>query len=129
MPQIWKLHDAIYTIYYSCNNSSRNIKWVGIIIAPHIKQIIKSVIFLSDRIILLQLRTTPVDMNIIQIYAPTADMDETVIRKFYEQLESLIKMTKKGKISHIMGDFNAKMGNKITEATVSFSFAKNSTCY
>lgn len=37
-------------------------------------------------------------------------MDKTVIEEFYEQLESLIKMTKKRLITLILDDLNAKVG-------------------
>ena len=50
------------------------------------------------------------DLNIIQVYAPTADKEEPIIEEFYEQLNSLIKLTKSDEITIIIGDFNAKIG-------------------
>ncbi|KAL6419485.1 hypothetical protein ACFW04_011370 [Cataglyphis niger] len=42
---------------------------------------------------------------------PTADKDETTIEEFYEQLESLIKVTKKHEITLVIViDFNTKVG-------------------
>lgn len=41
--------------------------------------------------IVLQMRATPVDINIIQIYVPTVDMDETVMEEFYENRRAWLK--------------------------------------
>lgn len=99
-----------YNSYYSGKNSSQHRNGVGIIVPPHVKSAVKSVIYFSDRIMLLQPHAIPIDLNIIQICAPTTDKDKTTIKEFYEQLEQLIKMTNKLKIKIIMADFNAKLG-------------------
>lgn len=58
----------------------------------------------------LQVVTIPVDLNILQIYVqvPTADVDETVIEEFYEQMKSLIKISKRN-VTFIISHFNFKM--------------------
>ena len=50
------------------------------------------------------------DINKLQVYAPTADKEEPIIEEFYEQLNSLFKLTKSDEITIIIGDFNAKIG-------------------
>lgn len=46
-----------------------------------------------------------VNLNIIEIYVPTAYKEETTIEEFYEQLERPMKMTNKYEIKIITGDF------------------------
>lgn len=99
-----------YKVYYSGNNTAHHRNGTAIIVAPHINSAVKSCTPHSDRMMLLQIQATPVDINIIQIYAPTADKDEATIEEFYEQLEILMKMTKKHEVTLVMGDFNAKVG-------------------
>lgn len=50
-------------------------------------------------------------MNIIQVYAPTNDKKEDEVKKFYITLDEAMKLTKKGEITMVMGDFNSKLGH------------------
>lgn len=56
-------------------------------------------------------------MNIVQVYAPTKDIDDNMIKEFYTELETM-KLTKKGEITIMMGDFNVKMGVGAAEGVV-----------
>lgn len=53
-------------------------------------------------------------MNIIQIYAPTADCADDEIENFYSDVKTIIRTTKKHEINILMGDFNAKVGKEKT---------------
>lgn len=97
-------------VYYSGNNDPDHRNGVGIIINKNIKSALKSFIPVSDRIIMIKLHAFPMDINIIQIYAPTAEKEDIIVEEFYEQLETLIKQNKKHEITIVLGDFNAKIG-------------------
>ena len=56
------------------------------------------------------MKGSPIDVNIIQVYAPTTDHDEDMIESFYQKLEEVRKQTKEHEITIIMGDLNAKVG-------------------
>lgn len=73
-----------YDIYYSGEDSPQHRNGVAIIISPEAAKSVKNAVLLSDRIIMLQLQTTTVNMNLIQVYAPTSDCDEEVLDQFYE---------------------------------------------
>ncbi|KAH1028946.1 hypothetical protein HUJ05_002261 [Dendroctonus ponderosae] len=80
------------------------------------------------------LHATPFDVNVIQIYAPTADKDDAVIEEFYEQLERLIKMTNKQEITIILGVCQAPQEisdsvKETKEETVLYSSARIITYY
>ncbi|GFO39298.1 craniofacial development protein 2-like protein [Plakobranchus ocellatus] len=65
---------------------------------------------LSDRIILLKIAGKPLDINIIQVYAPTSACSDDDIEKFYEELEEAKTQCSQQNPLIIMGDFNAKVG-------------------
>ncbi|KAG8234245.1 hypothetical protein J437_LFUL007752 [Ladona fulva] len=90
-------------IYYSGNNNSTHRYGVVIIISKNINRAVTNVIPLCDRIMMIQLQTN-------QVYAHTADIEESEINKFYADIEEVLKMTKKQQFTIVMGDFNAKIG-------------------
>ncbi|XP_060520837.1 uncharacterized protein LOC132698660 [Cylas formicarius] len=49
-------------------------------------------------------------MNVIQVYAPTADKDDQEVEMFYEQINEILKQVKAKDVTIIMGDLNAKVG-------------------
>jgi len=55
-------------------------------------------------------------MNIIQIYAPTADKKEEEIEIFYKNIQDVFCRLPKNNLNIIMGDFNAKLGKRIKTA-------------
>ncbi|XP_044757746.1 craniofacial development protein 2-like [Coccinella septempunctata] len=48
--------------------------------------------------------------KVIQVYAPTADSTEHELKKF-DEVQELLRLTKKQDVNIILGDFNAKIGN------------------
>ena len=73
---------------------------------------------MSDRVLLTKLNAKPLNMNIIQVYAPTSSSSEEAVEKFYEDIETAKKQSKSQEVTIIMGDFNAKIGNKCEGITV-----------
>ncbi|XP_049786262.1 craniofacial development protein 2-like [Schistocerca cancellata] len=97
-------------VYYSGNSDSQHRNGVGIILDEYASKSAKSILPISDRVISLHLQTKQTNINLIQIYAPTADKDQEEIGKFYEELTQAIGTSKSRDIIIIMGDFNAKIG-------------------
>ncbi|XP_047511711.1 craniofacial development protein 2-like [Pieris napi] len=64
----------------------------------------------SNRSMLLRLEAKPQNINIIQVYAPTADKPQNELDEFYAEVRNLLQYTKKHDINIIMGDLNAKVG-------------------
>ncbi|GFN83273.1 craniofacial development protein 2 [Plakobranchus ocellatus] len=54
----------------------------------------------------------PVDLNIIQVYAPTANSNDEDLDKFYNDLDTARTQCKSQDPLIIMGDFNAKVGTE-----------------
>lgn len=60
--------------------------------------------------LLIQINTHPVKLNIMQIDAPTGDKPEEELEQFYDGLEGLLGDTHNQNMNIVMGDFNAKIG-------------------
>ena len=63
----------------------------------------------SDRILLVKLEGKPMNINIIQVYAPTPASSDEDIDAFYEELEQSKKQFKSQDPVVVMGDLNAKV--------------------
>ena len=50
-------------------------------------------------------------ITIIQVYAPTVNVEEVEVERFYEDLQDLVELTPKD-VLFIIGDWNAKVGNQ-----------------
>ncbi|XP_029162270.1 craniofacial development protein 2-like [Nylanderia fulva] len=104
--------------YYSGNQDKNHRKGVGIIVSDRFKNCIIDFIPYSDRIALIKINARPTNLNIIQIYAPTADAPDEEMEIFYEQIKEMLKLTKKHDMNIIMGDFNSRIGKERYEDLV-----------
>ena len=71
-----------------------------------------------DRVLLVKLKGSPLDINIIQVFAPTSASTEEELDKFYKELETAKKQCKVQDPIIIMGDPNAKVGCEKISDTV-----------
>lgn len=99
-----------HIVYYSGEDSSKHKNGVAIVMAKETDKGVKNVVPFSDRILMVQIQSTTINVNILQVYAPTQDYEQEEIEKFYHDLEKVLAPTKKHDLNIIMGDFNAKIG-------------------
>ena len=108
----WKGADVItsdgYKMAYS--GGDQHERGVGIMLTSNIAKSLKGFWPVSDRIVVITLNSKPFDTNIIQVYSPTVDHDDTEVEAFYEELDNTLHQLKSTNIKIIMGDFNAKVG-------------------
>ena len=64
----------------------------------------------NERILLVRLKASPVAINIIVAYAPTAVSEEEEIDSFYTDLDEVFAQCKRNEVNLIMGDLNANVG-------------------
>ena len=63
-------------------------------------------------------------MSVIQVYAPTSNVEESEVEWFYEDLQDLLERTPKKDVLFIIGNWNAKVESKeIPGVTGKFGFA------
>src|SRR3984885_9220133 len=66
----------------------------------------------NDRILSVRFRGRQVNTTMVQVYAPTSAASEEEHDRFYIELQNVIDRTPTGDILVIIGDFNAKVGQK-----------------
>ena len=54
----------------------------------------------------------PLNITVIQVYAPTSNAEEAEVEWFYDDLQDLLERTPKKDVLFIIGDWNAKVGNQ-----------------
>lgn len=83
---------------------------VAVAIDESINKYVNNFVPYSERCAVLQLNGHPFNINIIQVYAPTADKSDEDVEEFYQQIQDIMRGTKNGDINIVMGDFNSKIG-------------------
>ena len=54
----------------------------------------------------------PVNITVIQVYAPTSNAEEAEVEWFCEDLQDLLELTPKKDVLFITGDWNVKVGSQ-----------------
>ena len=91
--------------------SEDNRKGVAFIYKGKLEKSYESHQCMSNRVILLKLKTKPRKTTFIQVYAPTEDADITTKQEFYEDLRNTVRQNwKHGERLVVKGDFNSKVG-------------------
>ena len=56
----------------------------------------------------------PLNITVIQVYAPSSNAEEAEVERFYEDLQDLLEPTPKKDVLFIIGAWNAKVGSQET---------------
>ena len=62
--------------------------------------------------ILVHFQGTPLNITVIQVYAPTTNAEEAEVEQFSEDLQDLLEVIPKNDVLFITGDWNAKVGSQ-----------------
>ncbi|KAK3771587.1 hypothetical protein RRG08_041516 [Elysia crispata] len=100
------------------SGGSTHERGVGILFDESIEKSLKSWCPVSDRVVVAKFVGKPLDMGIVQEYAPTSTAEEEEVEQFYEHLDKAMKCLKSQDIKIVMGDFNAKVGSERVENIV-----------
>ena len=101
-----------YKFLYS---EEHHFRGVGVILDSETSKAIKGFWTVSDRFITVKLKGKPLDIGLIQIYAPSADKDEEEVEIFYKTVKKAMKQLKSQDIKNVMGHFNSKVGSERAE--------------
>ena len=73
--------------------------------------------YVSDIIATIRLQCKPVNMTVLQIYAPTSTAEEEEMQEFYEKVQHVVDEIPRGYVLYVIGDCNAKVGQDETNGT------------
>ena len=62
--------------------------------------------------ILVSFQGKPLNITVIQVYAPKTNAKEAEVEWFYEELQDLLVLTPKRHVLFIIGNWNAKVGSQ-----------------
>ena len=96
-------------------NEDRHEHGIGFLVHKDIVNSIMGCRQVSSRLITIRLRAVPLNIAIVQAYAPTSDYDDNEIEEFYSQLQNVIDQTLKKDILVVQGDWNAEVGKGACE--------------
>ena len=65
----------------------------------------------NNRMISVCFQSKPFNITVIQVYAPTTNVKEAEVERFYEDLQYLLELTSPKDVLFIIGDWNAKVGS------------------
>ena len=69
---------------------------------------------INERCVMVRLKIEGVGITLVQVYAPTDDKDNDT-KEFYAVLQEVIARAQRGDKVVVMGDLNARVGNKCVE--------------
>ena len=100
-------------IYY-CGQESFRRNVVAIMVNKRLRNAVLGCNLKKDRIIFVHFQGKPVNITVIQAYAPTSKAEEAEVEWFYEDLQELLELTPKKDVLFIIGNWNAKAGSQET---------------
>ena len=99
--------DGGHRVYFS-GNEDKHEQGVGFLVHKDIVQSVIGCRPILSRLMRVQLRASPINITIIQEYAPTSSYD-------VRELQSLVDQTPKQDILVVQGDWNVKVGEDAQE--------------
>ena len=66
------------------------------------------------------LQGKPLNVTVIQVYAPTSNAEEAEVEQFYEDLQDLFERTPQKDVLFIIGDCNAKVGSQEADLALEY---------
>jgi len=104
-------------IYY-CGQESLRRNGVAIIVNKRIQNAVLGCNLKNDRMISVHFQGKPVNIKVIQVYAPSSNAEEAEVEWFYEDLQDLLELIPPKDVLFIIGDWNAKVGSQETPGVI-----------
>jgi exonuclease III len=97
-----------FKLWYTGNEQSRNC--VGILIDKSLKNGVVTVRRQGDKIIMIKLVFGDLVLNVINAYAPQVGLSDDVKRRFWKDLEDMVREVPSSEKLFIGGDLNGHVG-------------------
>ena len=99
--------DDHYIYYYGQESLRRN--GVAIMVNKRVQNAVVGCNLKNNRLISVHFQGKPLNIMVIQAYAPTSNAEEAEVEWFYEDLQDLLELTHKKDVPFIIRDWNAKV--------------------
>ena len=109
---LWASSDDHY-IYY-CGQESLRRNGVAIMVNKRVRNAVLECNLKNNRMISVRLQGKPLNITVIQVYAPTSNAEEAEVERFYEDLQDPLELTPKKDVLFIIGDWKVKVGSQET---------------
>ena len=110
MESWWYFTDDHYIYYWGQESPRRNA--VAVIVNKRVQNAVLGCNLKNDRMISVHLQGKPLNITVIQVYAPTSNAEEAEVEWFYEDLQDILELTPKRDVLFIIGDWKAKVGSQ-----------------
>ena len=90
-------------IYY-CRQESLRRNGVAIMVNKRVRNAVFGCNLKNDRMISVRFQGKPLNITVIQVYAPTSNAEEAEVERFYEDLQDLLELTPQKDVLFIIGD-------------------------
>ena len=98
--------DDHYIYYHGQESLRRN--GVAIMVNKRVRNAVLGCNLKNDRMISVHFQGKPLNITVIQVYAPPVNAEEAEVERFYEDLQDLLELTPKKDVLFIIGEWNAK---------------------
>ena len=106
-----KFNSDDHYIYY-CGQESLRRNGVAIMVNKRVQNAVLGCNLKNDRMISVPFQGKPLNITVIQVYAPISNAEKAEIEQFYEDLQDLLELTPEKVVLFIIGDWNAKVGSQ-----------------
>ena len=103
--------DDHYYIYY-CEQKSLRRNDAILIVNKRVQNVVLGYSLKNDRMISVRFQGKPLNITVIQVYAPTINAKEAEAEWVYEDLQHLLELTPKKVVLFIIRGWNAKVGSQ-----------------
>ena len=97
-----KFNSDDHYIYY-CQQESLRRNRLALTVNKRVQNAVLGCSLKNDRMISVRLQGKPFNITVIQVYAPTSNVEEAEVEQFYEDLQDLLELTPKKDVLFITG--------------------------
>ena len=125
------INELKWTEMSECNSDDHDIYYhgqeflrkngVALIVNRRVRNAVLGCNLKNNRMISLRFQGKPLNITVIQVYAPTSNAEEYELEWFCEDLQDLLELTLRKDVLFIIGDWNARIGSEeLPEVTDKF---------
>ena len=104
--------------FYYCGQETLRRYRIAIIVNKRVRNVVLGCNLKNDRMISVHFQGKPFNIMVIQVYAPTSNVEEAEVEQFYEDLQDLLEPAPQKDVLFIIGDWNAKVGSQETPGVI-----------